>query len=79
MRAHTDLPIAIGFGVRTPEQVAQAVQVADGAVVASALIDTLASTLDGEGRSGPDTVRRVLDQVRGLAEATRGARTAAAA
>ena len=79
VRAHTDLPIAIGFGVRTPEQVAQAVQVADGAVVASALIDTLASTLDGEGRSGPDTVRRVLDQVRGLAEATRGARTAAAA
>ena len=79
VRAHTDLPIAIGFGVRTPEQAAQAVQVADGAVVASALIDTLASTLDGEGRAGPDTVRRVLDQVRGLAEATRGARTAAAA
>lgn len=79
VRAHTELPIAIGFGVRTPEQVAQAIQVADGAVVASALIDTLASTLDGEGRAGPDTVRRVLDQVRGLAEATRGARAAAAA
>lgn len=78
VRAHTGLPIAIGFGVRTPEQVAQAVQVADGAVVASALIDTLASTLDGEGRAGPDTVRRVLDQVRDLAEATRGARAAAA-
>ena len=79
VRAHTALPIAIGFGVRTPEQTAQAVRVADAAVVASALIDTLASTLDGEGRAGPDTVRRVLDQVRGLAEATRGARTAAAA
>lgn len=79
VRAHTDLPVAIGFGVRTPEQAAGAVRVADGAVVASALIDTLAASLDGEGRAGPDTVRRVLDQVRGLAEAIRGARTAAAA
>lgn len=75
VRAHTDLPIAIGFGVRTPDQVAQAVQVADGAVVASALISTLASSLDGDGRAGQDTVARVLDQVRGLARATREART----
>ncbi|HYF09912.1 MAG TPA: tryptophan synthase subunit alpha, partial [Acetobacteraceae bacterium] len=77
IRRHTDLPIAIGFGVRTPEQAAEASRIADGAVVASALIDTLAASLDEQGRAKPDTVRKVLDQVRGLADAVRGARRAA--
>lgn len=72
VRAHTGLPICIGFGVRTPAQAAHAARVADGAVVASALIETLAKSLDGEGRARPDTVRRVLDQVRELAAAVRG-------
>jgi len=74
VRAHTSLPIAIGFGVRTPEQAAQAVRVADAAVVASVLIETLAASLDAEGRAQPDTVGQVLDQVRGLAKAVREAR-----
>ncbi len=76
VRRATDLPIAIGFGVRTPEQAADAVRVADAAVVASALIETLAASLDAQGRAGPDTVRRVLDQVRALADGVRGARVA---
>ena len=77
IRKFTDLPIAIGFGVRSPAQAAAAVQAADAAVVASALIDTLRTTLDEAGRPGPDTVRRVLDQVRALAEAVRTAGVAA--
>ncbi|EFH12179.1 tryptophan synthase subunit alpha [Pseudoroseomonas cervicalis] len=77
VRKFTDLPIAIGFGVRTPQQAAEAVQVADGAVVASALIDTLAKSLDEQGRARPDTVRKVLDQVRELAEAVQNARVTA--
>jgi tryptophan synthase alpha chain len=77
VRHATDLPIAIGFGVRTPEQAADAVRVADAAVVASALIETLAASLDAQGRAGPTTVRRVLDQVRALAEGVRGARVPA--
>ena len=64
--------IAIGFGVRTPTQAAEASRVADGAVVASALIEKLASTLDEHGRATPGTVRAVLDDVRALAEAVRG-------
>ena len=77
VRAHTDLPIAIGFGVRTPAQAAEAVQVADAAVVASALIETLAASLDADGRPAPDSAQRVLAQVRGLADAVRAARVAA--
>ncbi|MEO9189686.1 MAG: tryptophan synthase subunit alpha [Acetobacteraceae bacterium] len=77
IRRATDLPIAVGFGVRSPAQAATVVGVADAAVVASALIDTLAASLDEHGRAGPDTVRLVLDQVRGLAEGVRGARVPA--
>jgi tryptophan synthase alpha chain len=71
IRAHTDLPIAVGFGVRSPAQAAAAVRAGDAAVVASALIDTLAASLDDAGHARPDTVRRVLDQVRDLAAAIR--------
>ncbi len=79
VRAHTDLPVAIGFGVRTPDQAAQTVRIADAAVVASVLIETLAASLDEHGKAQPDTVRLVLDQVRGLAEAVREARIGAVA
>lgn len=69
IRRHTDLPLAIGFGIRTPQQAAEAARIADGAVVGTALVDTLAASLDEQGRARPGTVRQVLDQVRGLAEA----------
>jgi len=72
IRAVTDLPIAIGFGIRSPAQAAEASKIADAAVVASALIDTLAASLDANGHAKPDTVRKVLDQVRGLAAGVRG-------
>ena len=71
LRRATDLPIAIGFGVRTPTQAAEASRIADAAVVASALLETLAASLDEQGRARSDTVRKVLDQVRGLADGVR--------
>jgi tryptophan synthase alpha chain len=77
IRKATDLPIAIGFGVRSPAQAAAASRIADAAVVASALIDTLAANLDANGKAKPDAVRKVLDQVRALAEGVRGARVPA--
>lgn len=77
IRRVTDLPVAIGFGVRTPAQAAEAVRAADAAVVASALIDTLAASLDEHGHARSNTVRCVLDQVRALAEGVREARTTA--
>jgi len=71
IRRVTDLPVAIGFGVRTPEQAGSAARIADAAVVASALIDTLSAHLDAEGKALPGAVEAVLDQVRGLAAAVR--------
>jgi tryptophan synthase alpha chain len=72
IRKVTNLPIAIGFGVRSPEQAGVASRIADAAVVASALIDTLSANLDADGKALPGAVGKVLDQVRGLAAAVRG-------
>jgi tryptophan synthase alpha chain len=77
IRRFTDLPIAVGFGVRSPHQAAEAVRIADAAVVASALIETLAANLDEHGRAKKGAVRKVLDQVRELAAGVRGARVPA--
>lgn len=74
IRKVSDLPIAVGFGVRTPAQAAEVVRIADAAVVASALIDTLAASLDEQGQARPETARLVLDQVRDLAISLRKAR-----
>lgn len=79
IRAHSNLPIAVGFGVRTPEQAAEAVRSGDAAVVASALLDTMLGTLDIHGRAQADTVQVVLDQVRALAHGVRHARVPARA
>jgi tryptophan synthase alpha chain len=72
IRKVTDLPIAIGFGVRTPEQAGHAARTADAAVVASALIETLKAHLDDDGKAKPGAVEAVLGQVRALAAAVRG-------
>ncbi|MDD2876552.1 MAG: tryptophan synthase subunit alpha [Acidiphilium sp.] len=71
LRRATDLPIAVGFGVRTPEQAAIVAQYADAAVVASALIDRMAAGLDGNGHASPALIGQVLDDVSALAAAMR--------
>ncbi len=43
LRRHTDLPISVGFGIRTPEQAAAVARLADGVVVGSALVDKIAN------------------------------------
>jgi tryptophan synthase alpha chain len=77
VRRFTDLPIAVGFGVRTPAQAREVVRIADAAVVASALIDTLSKQLDSQGHASPDAVQLVLREVRALADGVRGARVPA--
>lgn len=79
LRAATSLPVAIGFGIRSPEQAATASSIADGAVVASALLATLAETLDENGQATAQTLPRVLSQIQDLAAAVRAAGSGAQA
>ncbi len=72
IRAHTDLPIAVGFGIREPEQAAAIARHADAAVVGSALVELVARHLDAEGRATPELVPAVHDKVRALATAIAG-------
>jgi tryptophan synthase alpha chain len=74
LRRFTDLPIAVGFGIRTPEQAAQVARVADAAVVGTALVERLAHNLDADNTACPGLVDAVLTDVRALAEGVRGAR-----
>lgn len=65
LKAATDLPVAVGFGVRTPAQAAEIARVADGAVVGSALVELIGQY----GAQAPDHVRRLTAS---LAEAVHG-------
>lgn len=69
LRRHTDLPLCIGFGIRTPEHAAEVAKRAEGAVVGSALIDKIA-----EAQSPQQAIDGVLGLCRELAEGVRGAR-----
>jgi tryptophan synthase alpha chain len=78
LRRHTELPVAVGFGIRTPEQAQAIAGAADAVVVGSALVDRIARSLDADGRATPGLVEEVLGQVRQLAEGVRAAQRAAA-
>ncbi len=73
IKRHTDLPVAVGFGIRTPEQVADIAVVADAVVVGSAIVDVVANGLDANGEAGPSLVEDVLGLVRSLADGVRNA------
>lgn len=66
IRAATDLPIAVGFGVKTPENAATVASFADAVVVGSSLVTTIEHSLDSEGRATPDTINAVHSQVSAL-------------
>jgi len=73
IRKHTDLPIAVGFGVKTPEQARSISQGADGVVVGSALVTAIKDSLDAKGQNCGKTVPAVLDLVKSLGQALRAA------
>ncbi len=76
LRRHTELPIAVGFGIRTPEQAAAISSVADGAVVGSAIVDAVKAELDDNGKAKPGLAAKVLALVESLANGVRGNRAA---
>jgi tryptophan synthase alpha chain len=78
IKRHTKLPIAVGFGLKTPEHARAIASGADGAVVGSALVEAVRTSLDAQGRATPKTVSAVTDLVSALAEGVRSARRQAA-
>jgi tryptophan synthase alpha chain len=67
LKASTDLPVAVGFGVRTPEQAAAIARVADGVVVGSALVEIV-----GEfGKDAPDKLKQFTAALAGAVHAAR--------
>jgi len=76
LRRHTDLPIGVGFGIKTPESAAAVAAIADAAVVGSAIVDRIVACLDEHGRPTPGLVGKVHEYIRELAAGVRGRKDA---
>ena len=65
LRKHTDKPICVGFGISTPEQAIQVAQLADGVIVASAIINVAEENVDDEARLLADVKQFASDLAAG--------------
>ncbi len=74
LKRHTDLPVAVGFGINTAEQAAAIAKVADAAVVGSALVNRIGAQVGADGMASPQAVTDTLALVRELAAGVRRAR-----
>ena len=70
VRKASGLPVAVGFGIKTPERAGAIARVADAVVVGSALVDEVAEAVE----MNEDVTSRVLSKVASLAKAVRLAR-----
>jgi tryptophan synthase alpha chain len=71
IKRSTALPVAVGFGVKTPEQAKEIAKGADGVVVGSALVTAIAQSLGPDGRATGKTAGAVLSLVKSLSKALR--------
>jgi tryptophan synthase alpha chain len=71
IRKSTQLPVAVGFGIKTPAEAKEIAAVADAVVVGSALVETIRNSLGQKGESTGNTVPAVLNLVQGLSGALR--------
>src|SRR5690606_33351675 len=71
IRAATNLPIAVGFGIKTPEAAGEVARVADAAVVGSSLVERIADALDEDGNPRAGLAETVLDFARALGDGVR--------
>ncbi|MCA3634356.1 MAG: tryptophan synthase subunit alpha [Rhabdaerophilum sp.] len=69
IKRHTNLPVAVGFGVKAPEHASAIAAGADGVVVGSALVEAIRTSLDAEGKATEKTVSAVTDLVSSLSRA----------
>ena len=72
LRQHTDLPVGVGFGIKTPEDVRAITSVADAAVVGSAIVNVIAAHLNNDNEPTDTTVNNVLQFVKRLATGLHG-------
>jgi tryptophan synthase alpha chain len=77
IKRHTNLPVCVGFGIKTREAALAIAARADGAVVGTALVDALKASLDPEGRATANTVNAVAGLAASLAQGVKGAKQAA--
>lgn len=75
LRRQTDLPIAVGFGIKTPEQARAIGAHCDAAVVGSAIVDIIAKGIGGDGTVDRQLSVKVLEFVKSLAAGVQGAKT----
>ncbi|EYR78888.1 tryptophan synthase subunit alpha [Shinella sp. 838] len=78
IKAHTKLPVCVGFGVKTADHARAIGASADGVVVGTAIVNQIASSLTADGKASAATVAGVETLVMSLASGVRGARLAAA-
>jgi tryptophan synthase alpha chain len=78
IKGHTDLPVCVGFGVKTAEQARVIGASADGVVVGTAIVNAIASVLGPKGERIADPAEIVATMVRGLSQGVRQARLASA-
>jgi tryptophan synthase alpha chain len=67
IKQHTELPVAVGFGVRTPEQAAAIAKASDGVVVGSALVELVAE----HGENAPEHLRALVEKLANAVHSTR--------
>jgi tryptophan synthase alpha chain len=75
IKQSTRLPVAVGFGIRTPEQAEAIAAGADAVVVGSALVEKIRNSLGQKGESTGNTVPAVLDVVKRLSAPLRAGKT----
>jgi tryptophan synthase alpha chain len=78
IKGHTDLPVCVGFGVKTAEQARAIGASADGVVVGTAIVNAVANVLSPDGKKTADPAEAVATLVGGLAQGVRQSRLAAA-
>ncbi len=78
IKGHTDLPVCVGFGVKTASQARAIGASADGVVVGTAIVNAIANVIGPDGKMTADPAEAVATLVSGLSEGVRNARLAAA-
>ena len=71
LKSHTELPIAVGFGIKTKQDVSEITRIADAAIVGSAVVDVIEKSLDANGNGNAKTVEDALALVQDLASGIR--------